>query len=72
MLELGEPVAELVGEPPAEPTEPAGEEDEPVTGPAAGVAVRGDGDGELLGAVAVETLMLTFCPAAQWPVYAQM
>lgn len=32
----------------------------------------GAGDGELPGAAAVETLMLTFCPAAQWPETAQM
>lgn len=32
----------------------------------------GAGDGELPGAAAVETLMLTFWPAAQWPETAQM
>jgi len=38
-----------------------------VAGPDAGA-----GDGELPGAAAVETLMLTFWPAEQWPGTAQM
>lgn len=71
MLEPGETAPGLLGEP-AKPAELFGERDEPDAGPDKGAVLTGEGDGELLGAVAVTTLMLTFCPAEQWPVIAQM